>query len=120
MTTTLWIIQGLLALAFLGAGAMKAIKRPEQLVEMGLAWAEDFSDGKVRAIGVLEILGGLGLILPVALGILPVLTGVAAVGLTLTMVGAIVVHLRRGEIPQALPALVLGALSAYVAFSHLG
>jgi len=119
MTTTLWIIQGLLALAFLGAGAMKTLKSREEIIAMGLGWAEDFTDGTVRAIGTLEVAGALGLILPVLLDIVPVLTGVAAACLVLTMAGAGVVHVRRSEWGNLAPNLVLGGLSAFVAYSHL-
>ena len=119
MTTTLWILQGILAAAFLGAGSMKLMKTPEELVAMGMAWAEDFSPGQVKTIGLLEALGAIGLILPVALNIAPVLTGVAAAGLVLTMGGAIAVHIKRGEFPMIAPGAVLGAMAAFVAYSHL-
>jgi hypothetical protein len=65
------------------------------------------------------VLGAIGLIAPVATGVLPILSGVAAAGLVLTMLGAIAVHIKRSELPMAGPGVVLGALSAYVAYSHL-
>ena len=76
-------------------------------------WVDDFSDGQVKGIGVLELLGALGLVLPWALGIAKVLTPVAAVGLALVMVGAVVTHVRRKE-PPAVPAL-LGVVAVVVA-----
>ncbi len=60
MTTVLWIIQGLLAFAFAGAGVTKLSKSPAELVDNGMGWAEDFSAGQVKAIGALELAGGLG------------------------------------------------------------
>ncbi|MCO4768994.1 MAG: DoxX family protein [Deltaproteobacteria bacterium] len=118
MTTTLWVLQGLLAFAFTGAGTMKLMKSRAELAEK-MGWVEDFSEGQIKTIGALEGLGALGLILPVALGILPILTGVAAACLTLTMVGATAVHLKRGEFGESAPGAVLGLLSAFVAYSHL-
>ena len=66
MTVALWIINILLAVAFLGAGAMKVAKKPEQLKESGMQWVEDVSPGLVKFIGVAEVLGAIGLILPLA------------------------------------------------------
>jgi len=84
MTTLFWVLQGLLAFAFAGAGSMKLMKSGEELAGMGMGWTEDFSAGQIKTIGALELLGALGLILPVALNIVPILTGVAAAGLLLT------------------------------------
>jgi hypothetical protein len=81
---------------------------------------EDFSAGAVKAIGALEVLAAVGLILPAALDIAPVLVPLAAVGLVLLMAGAIITHLRRHE-PQALVVtLPLLALAALVAWSRFG
>ncbi|MFD2840542.1 DoxX family protein [Populibacterium corticicola] len=110
MTIALWIINILLAVAFLGAGSMKLARSKEALVAAGMGYAEDFSAGAVKAIGAAEVLGALGLILPLATHIAPVLTPIAAVGLTIIMVGAVVVHRKRTE--SATPALVLAVLSA--------
>ena len=70
----------------------------------------------VKAIGTLEILGALGLILPAVTGILPVLVPLAALGLAVTMIGAVIVHLRRRE--PFIPPLVLLALAAFVAIGR--
>ncbi|HMQ36876.1 MAG TPA: DoxX family protein [Micropruina sp.] len=113
MNITLWIVAGLLALAFLGAGAMKVARSKEQLAASGLSWTEDFSAPMVKAIGALEILGALGLVLPAVTGILPVLVPLAALGLTATMAGAVIVHLRRRE--TFIPPAVLLVLAAFVA-----
>ena len=103
MNIALWIVAGLLALAFLGAGTMKVSRSKEQLTASGMGWTEDFSTGMVKTIGSLELLGALGLILPAVTGILPVLVPIAALGLTATMIGAVVVHLRRPGCRAARP-----------------
>ena len=109
-----WFLQILLAVLFIFIGALKATTRRTTLVEMGMSWAADFSDTQVRLIGAAEVAGGIGLIVPAATGIAPLLTPAAAVGLALIMGGAVVTHLRRGEPPY--PPLILGALSLLVAF----
>lgn len=97
MDVVLWIVAGVLALAFLAAGAMKLAQPKEKLAASGMGWVDDFSAGAVKAIGLAEVLGAVGLVLPGLTGIAPVLVPLAALGLALTMVGAAVVHLRRGE-----------------------
>jgi len=106
----LWIINGLLALAFLAAGSMKLFRPKAALQSMGMAWTEDFPDAAVKLVGAAEIVGAVGLILPLLTGIAPLLTPIAATALALLMLGAVVVHLRRKETP--VPPLVLGILSA--------
>lgn len=113
--TVLWIIQGILAVAFLMAGIMKSTQPKAKLAE-NMAWVEDFSDMQVKAIGILEILGAIGLILPVLLDILPILTPIAAIGLVLTMIGAAVTHVKRGENQLIAVNVVLGLLAAIVAY----
>ncbi len=120
MNVALWIVASLLAAAFLAAGTMKALQPKEKLAASGLAWVEDFSAGQVKAIGVLEVLGALGLILPALLDIAPILVPIAAAGLAVTMIGAIVVHLRRNEIPGIAPGAVLLVLSLVVAWGRFG
>ncbi|MGW2202048.1 DoxX family protein [Streptomyces sp. NPDC001774] len=120
MNTILWVITGVLALMFLAAGLMKISQPREKLAASGMAWTADFSPGTVKAIGAVEVLGALGLILPAALGIAPALTAWAALGLAATMLGATVLHLRRKE-AKALPiALVLLVLAAEVAWGRFG
>jgi len=119
MSTALWIVQGLLAAAFLMAGLMKVVKSKAELSER-MGWVDDFSEGVIKAIGGLEILGAIGLILPGISGITPVLVPLAAVGLGLTQVGAIVVHGRRGEMQHVVVSVVLLAMSAFVAWGRFG
>jgi uncharacterized membrane protein YphA (DoxX/SURF4 family) len=120
MNIALWIIAGLLAVAFLAGGATKLTQPKEKLAAAGMGFAEDFSGGAVKAIGTLEVLAGVGLILPAALDIAPVLVPLAAVGLVLLMVGAIITHLRRHE-PLAIAAnLAVLALAVLVAWGRFG
>ncbi len=120
MNIALWVIAGLLAVAFLASGAMKLTRPKEKLAASGMGWAEDFSAGTVKAIGTLEVLAAVGLILPAALGIAPVLVPLAAVGLVLLMAGAIITHLRRHEAQGRVVTLVLLALAALVAWGRFG
>lgn len=117
MGVAAWILQIVLALAFLGAGVMKLVRPKPALVSAGMGWADDFSDSAVKGIGALEVLGALGLVLPAVTGIATWLVPVAALGLAATMAGAVVVHVRRRE-PIA-PALVLGVLSLALAVLRL-
>ena len=78
MNIFLWIIAGILAVAFLGAGLMKLTQPKEKLAASGMGWTEDYSAGQVKTIGTLEVLGAIGLILPGLLGIRPSLTPLAA------------------------------------------
>ncbi|GJM40991.1 MAG: hypothetical protein DHS20C20_12730 [Ardenticatenaceae bacterium] len=118
MEIALWIVQVLLGLAFLMAGGMKVMQPKEKLAEK-MAWVEDFSANTIKGIGILEILGAIGVILPAALNIVPELTGFAALGLVLTMIGAAVAHVRRNEMQKIVPNVVLGLLAAFVFVGYL-
>lgn len=117
MNIALWVVQILLALVFAAAGIMKATQPTERLAT-NMGWVKDVAPWTVRLIGILEILGAIGLILPAATGIWPWLTPVAAVGLALTMVGAMIVHGRRGEFSGIGFNFVLLALAAFVVFGR--
>ncbi len=119
MNVALWIIQIVLAAAFLIAGTTKVLTPKEKLRER-MAWVDDFSQGTVRFIGAMEVLGALGLILPAATGIAPILTPIAALGLIIIMIGAAITHVRRKE-PAIVPAnVVLLVLAAVVAWGRFG
>ncbi|MGO7983572.1 DoxX family protein, partial [Rhizobium johnstonii] len=90
--------------------------QPRAKLQTNMAYVEDFSDGQVKAIGIVEILGGIGLVLPMLTGVLPWLTPAAAFGLAITMVAAAIVHIRRGEGKGIAPNVVLLALSLFVGF----
>jgi uncharacterized membrane protein YphA (DoxX/SURF4 family) len=119
MNIALWIIAGLLAVAFLASGAMK-LTQPKEKLAARYGWVEDFSTGTVKAIGTLEVLAAVGLILPAALDIAPVLVPLAAVGLLLLLAGASITHLRRHEPQGMVMALVLLAVAAVVVWGRFG
>jgi hypothetical protein len=111
--TLLWVVQGMLALLFLFAGGMKlvmpleAMKGPIELPGLFL-----------RFLGVAEVLGAVGLILPVLLGIRPGLTPLAAAGLVVIMIGATVITAMGGAVAPALVPLAVGLLLAFVVYGR--
>ncbi|GAB2717995.1 DoxX family protein [Arthrobacter bambusae] len=120
MNITLWIIAGVLAVAFLAAGAMKVSQPKEKLAASGMGWTGDFAPGTVKTIGLLEVLAAIGLILPAILGILPVLVPLAATGLAALMAGAAIIHARRKEASMIGVNAVLLILAAVVAWGRFG
>ncbi|MCW2927117.1 MAG: DoxX family protein [Thermoleophilia bacterium] len=121
MNVALWVAQGLLAAAFVMAGVLKTTRSREQLMEAGLAWVEDFTLPQVRTIGALELLGGIGVVLPGIIDVAPDVVGYAAGGLALTMLGALATHAKRRDPAAAfIPGLVLLALAVFVAAGRLG
>ena len=114
MNGTLWTLQGLLALVFLVTGAIKIVLPKERLAAQ-MGWVENVSQPVVRLIGVVEILGAMGLILPSLTGIMPWLTPLAAAGLALTMVGASSTHYRRNELSRIGLTAVLLVMTLFVA-----
>ena len=120
MNVALWLVQGLLALVFGASGVVKATRDRKRLFDDGITWVEDFPAWAVRAIGILEILAAVGLVLPALTGIAPVLSPLAAVGIALLMVGAAVVHGRRGEIAFLGVIAVLFVAAAFVAWGRFG
>jgi uncharacterized membrane protein YphA (DoxX/SURF4 family) len=119
MNVVLWIIAGLLAVAFLFAGLTK-LTQPKEKLATNMAWVEDFSPGTVKLIGALEVLAAIGLILPAALDVVPVLVPLAAVGLVALMIGAAITHARRRELPMIAINVVLLLLAAVVAWGRFG
>ena len=110
--TLLWIVQGLLAALFLFTGGVKLVLPVEAMQQGPVALPGPF----LRFIGVCEICGALGLILPWALRIRPVLTPLAASGLVIIMIGATVVTAFGGQIAAALLPLIVGVLCGSVAY----
>ncbi len=96
MDIALWITSGILAAAYILAGIMKTLQPKEKLLA-NLPWTEDYAPATIKFIGIAELLGGIGLVLPWLTGVAPVLTPIAATGLAIIQVLAIVAHLRRGE-----------------------
>ncbi len=113
MNYALWIVQVLLALLFLFAGGMKLVLPLE-----ALTGPIPVPGALLRFIGVCEVLGGLGLILPSLLRIRPGLTPLAASGLVIIMIGAIVITVRSGDVLTAVISAVVGILAAFVAYGR--
>ena len=121
MNIALWIIQVLLAGMYGMAGSMKAFTPDKVHTNPQMTWAHDKQDGYIRFVGVSELLGAVGLIIPALTGILPWLTPLAAVGLALIQVLAIfTVHLPKKEyqvVPVNIVLLVLAIVAAYGRFT---
>jgi uncharacterized membrane protein YphA (DoxX/SURF4 family) len=121
MNIVLWVVAGLLAVVFLSAGAMKLAQSKDKLAaNPNMVWTEQFSPGVIKAIGALEVLAAVGLILPAVLGIVPVLVPLAAVGLVLLMIGAALTHARRKENQAVAMNMGLLVLAAAVAVGRFG
>ena len=116
MNLAIWIVQGLLAFAFIGAGAMKLFAYEKYKTQSEKNGPTGVSRGLVTFIGIAEIAGALGIVLPMATNTAPWLSPWAAAGLATIMLLAIVFHLRRRESPA--PAVVLFLLAAFVVFGR--
>ena len=119
MTIALWIAQGLGALVFLVTGTLKLVMPKEKLVGK-MHWAATWPAGRIKLLGLAEVMGAIGLVLPAALHIAPVLTPIAAVCLAALMLGAVQTHRRLHE--SFAPALVLTFVCIAIAAGrlHLG
>ncbi|MCW2650084.1 MAG: hypothetical protein QOF66_3969 [Mycobacterium sp.] len=120
MSLALWVVAIVLAAAFAGSGLMKQFVPKDKLVTSGQGWAQDFSPTSIRLIGLVEVLGAAGLILPAVTHIAPILVPLAAIGLVLVMVGAAIVHARRNEPMNIGVNVVLLLLAVFVAWGRLG
>lgn len=115
MLTTLWSVQALLALIFLFAGSMKLLMPIEMMTsQMSVPLPGPF----IRFIGVAEVAGALGLILPLLLRIKPFLTPLAASGLVIIMIGATVITLMGGDVVSAPLPLVVGLLAIFIFYGR--
>jgi uncharacterized membrane protein YphA (DoxX/SURF4 family) len=118
MNIVLWIIQGLLAVVFLFSGAMKLVLPMDMLTSMGPPNQVVLPGLFIRFIGVCEVLGALGLILPGVFHRRTELTPLAAAGLTIIMIGAVVVTIMGPGIALAISPLIVGLLCAFVAYGR--
>ena len=116
MNIALWVLQILLALVFFRSGVIHFTMPPELPVQ--LQWMYDLSPTLHTISGVAEIAGALGLILPGIVKIQTRLTPLAAVGLILVMLGAIIFHIPRGEYFSIVMNTVLLILSAGIAYGR--
>lgn len=121
MNVFLWIVAGLLAAFFLAAGLTKLSQSKAKLNENPrMGWTKDFSAGTLKLIGAAELLGALGLILPGAFDVVPVLVPLAASGLAVIMIGAIITHGRRKEFQPIIINTVVLILALVVAIFRFG
>lgn len=120
MSIAYWTVAGLLALFYLYAGGIKTVQSREQLQPM-MAWVDTTPMPAVRAIGVVEVLGAIGLILPPLTGTAPWLAVAAAIGFMLLQIGATRVHLSRGDrrIALNLTLLLAAAVTVWLATALL-
>lgn len=119
MNVFLWIVQVILAVLFGMSGVAKVVKSKDELAGKYL-WMQDYSQAMVWFIGMVELLGPIGLILPAATGIAPVLTPIAATGLAVLGILGAVVHIRRKEPHGVALITVLLVLAAFVAVARFG
>lgn len=122
MNLALWIVAGLLAFNNLLGAAAKLFIPKDRFASLFSNWkyAEDFTPGNIKALGVVEALGAVGLILPAVLNIAPILVPIAASGLALYMSGAMATRLRRCEYAALLGDLVFLGLCVFVAWGRFG
>jgi hypothetical protein len=116
MNIALWLLQGLLAALFLATGSLKVFNYDKAKPQAG---QDSPTKGLTAFIGLCEMAGGLGLVIPQATGVLPVLTPVAAAALALVMVLAVGHHLlHRHPVFKMIPAVVLLCITAFVAWER--
>ncbi|MEO3825898.1 DoxX family protein [Actinomadura sp. B10D3] len=119
MNLALWIVAGLLAALALFSGATKVFL-PKSKLDESTDWTESASTGFVKTIGGLEILAAVGLLLPAALDIAPVMVAVTAVCWILLMIGGMITHARYGHYKNVALCLALLAAAAFVAWGRFG
>ena len=121
MNVVLWILAGLLAAFFLAAGLTKLSQSKEKLgANPNMGWTKDFSAGSIKGIATAEVLGAIGLILPAVLDIAPILVPIAATGLAVIMIGAIITHARRKETQPIIINTVVLIVALVVAIFRFG
>ena len=117
MNTALWIVQGILAAMFLMAGFMKSTT-PKEKLALKMPWANDYSAGTVKLIGITQLMAAIGLIIPMLTGIAQLLTPLAATGLCVTMILAIMYHYRKNEMKAIGTNVALFLLAAFVVYGR--
>ncbi|MFX3631756.1 MAG: DoxX family protein [Candidatus Pristimantibacillus sp.] len=116
MNIALWTVQGLAAIGFIYSGWLKAFQYEKAKASWG--WVTDVSKGFVIFIGIAELLGALGLILPQAMNIVPVLTPIAATGLAAVVLLGALFHVTRKEYREIGVNIIFFALAVFVAISR--
>ena len=120
MNVTLWIIAGVLAVAFTAGALAQLTMTKQRLRALGPSqhWVDDFDADQIKVIGTVKLIGSVGLILPAVLDVAPVLTPLAACGLALFMAGAATTRFRRREWMLVLGDLVFLSLFAFLAWGR--
>lgn len=118
LNIALWVVQSLLAAMFLMAGANKLFQSIPELSKM-LPWVLEVPEGLVRFIGMSELIGGFGLLLPAIFRIKPMLTPIAAIGLALVMLSATFFHISKGEASVIAMPIVFMAMAVFVAWGRI-
>ena len=116
LNVALWVVQGLLAGVFTLTGTAKLVL-PREVLEKRMHWAAAWPRWRIKLLGLAEVVGAVGLVVPAATGVAPVLTPIAALCLAVLMVGAVGTHRRLGE--SIVPAVVIGALCLVVGAARL-
>ena len=121
MNIVLWILQVLLALVFGMAGSMKILRSPDELTEQSesMAWTKETPLALVKFIGISEVAGALGLLLPAITGIAVDLVSLAGIGLAIVMILAGIFHFTRKEYQGVAFNMVLLALAIFVAYGRI-
>lgn len=117
LNISLWAAQILLAAMFLMSGVMKSTQPIEQLSAM-MPWTADAPLALVRFIGISQLLGAIGLILPSLLRIKPQLTPLAALGLVIIMLLAAILHIAKGEFSAIGINIILGAVAGFITWGR--
>lgn len=120
MSIAIWIVTAVVAGMFAIAGLVKIFSTRTRLLDQGMDYVEDYSDETIKVIGGLEILAAVGLIVPGLLGVATFLVPLSAIGLVLIMIGAIAVHIRRGERDELPMNLILLVGALFVAVMRIG
>jgi len=118
MAIAIWIVQGLLGLAFVITGSFKFFQNKEKIIASGGTWAADFAPGIIKLIAGTELICGLLAIVPRLLGHGHRLTFIGSAIIALIMVGAIFVHIRRKEFQHAGINCVLLLMALFVAYTN--
>ena len=120
MNTLLWILQIVLAIVFAGAGLVMLVKTRVDLSKMFGDWVDKVPAPLLKLLGLAELAAAVGLVLPPLVGVFPLLTALAAAGLVIVMIGAIVIHAGRSEYQNVALNLTFAAMAGVIAFARLG
>lgn len=122
MDATLWTITIIAALAYTAGGASLLLMSRQRYRSLAASqqWVDEFGDGHLKVIAMIKLTGAAGLVLPVALGIAPVLTPIAACGLALFMAGATTTRFRRSEWPAMFGDILFLGMFVFLAWGWFG